>query len=244
MGYNKVEVPFSGGHPAHYAGYGRMVGRASVALVDRWGPDAGPLSEDPAQRASAREYLYGLVDCADALGAEVTAGRFHASRGASAAQKITEREWGRLVESQTEMADHAPMRLAITPLRRRERSRLISVVDASRLVRAVNRPNYAYLFDINRAQIDEIGPVTALDATLPEVGHVHVSLNHSRTPGYYQRTTLRALNRLRSASYGQRISVDAFAEVEFSGGVRTAPLSQQTQLALDAVRTIRQSWKQ
>lgn len=245
MGYNGVEVPFSGGPSTRYAAYGRMGADEglSVALMDTWGPDADPLSDDPTQRASARDHLHRLVDCANTLGAEVLAGGFHHSRALPSAQEITEPEWARLVKSQIELADYAPMRLAVKPPGRLEISRLKSVAHGARLVRAVNRPNYTCLFDIDNLQMDEPDPLNALDATLPEVGHVHVSLNHSRTPGSGEETTLRALRKLRVADYRHWISVDTFAGVFFASSLWTGPLSHQTELALDAIRTIRQTRK-
>ena len=244
MGCDGVEVTFSGSRPADNAAYGRMVagGGVAVALVNRR-PDADPLSDDPAQPTSSDGYLRRLVDCADAIGAEVIVGCFYASPVVFAAQEINEQEWVWLVESQTDMDDYAPMRLAVKPLNRREAKRPFSVADAARLVRAVNRPNYGCLLDAYSARVDEVDPGAALDATLPKAGHVHVSLNHSRTPGSGEETTLRALHRLRLADYCPWINVDVFAGAAFARSIWTGPLSQQTELALDAIRTIRQTWK-
>ena len=161
MGYDGVEVPVFTGTPADYTPIARMLADEGLAaaVAGTLKPGADPLSDDPTQRAAGRDHLHWLVDCAQALNAEVVAGPFHQPLGQFTGQGITPTEWGRLVASQTDLADYAPMRLAIEPLNRFECYALNTAAQAALLAKQVNRPNYGTLFDTFHAgcSLEEAG---------------------------------------------------------------------------------------
>lgn len=249
LGYDGVEVPVFTGTPADYAEIGRMLAGEGLAaaVAGTLKPGADPLSDDPSERAAGRDHLHWLVDCAAALNAEVIAGPFHQPLAQFSGAGPTQREWDRLVASQTEMATYAPMRLAIEPLNRFECYALNTAADAARLVAAVGRPNYGYLYDTFHAHIEEAHPIAALQATLPAVSHVHVSENHRGTPGTGHAAIIPALAALKSAGYDHWVSVEAFGQAlpDIAAATRIwrALFTSEAQLVTDAIALIRQAWK-
>lgn len=248
LGYDGVEVPVFAGTPADYTEIARMLDGEGLAaaVAGTLKPGADPLSDDPAQRAAGRDHLHWLVDCAAALKADVIAGPFHQPLAQFSGAGPTAREWDRLVASQTDMATYAPMRLAIEPLNRFECYALNTAAQAARLVAAVNRPNYGFLFDTFHAHIEERDPVAALTATLPAIGHFHVSENDRGTPGQGHAAILLALKTLKAAGYDHWVSVEAFGQalpdIAAATKIWRSLFSSETQLVTDAIALIRQAW--
>ncbi len=248
LGYDGVEVPVFTGTPADFAETGRMVAGEGLAaaVAGTLKPGADPLSDDPAQRQAGHDHLHWLVDCAAALSAEVIAGPFHQPLAQFTGHGPTPREWDRLVASQTDIADYAPMRLAIEPLNRFECYALNTAAQAAALATAVNRPNYGTLFDTFHANIEERDPVAALTQSLPSVTHFHVSENDRGTPGTGHAAIVPALKTLTAAGYDHWISVEAFSQALPDIAAATKiwrPLfTSETQLAKDAIQLIRQAW--
>lgn len=248
LGYDGVEVPVFTGTPQDYTETARMVAGEGLAaaVAGTLKPGADPLSDDPTQRAAGRDHLHWLVDCAAALNAEVIAGPFHQPLGQFSGTGITLQEWDRLVQSQTDMADYAPMRLAIEPLNRFECYALNTAADAAKLVQQVNRPNYGYLADTFHANIEEADPVAAFTATMPQIAHFHVSENHRGTPGTGHAAIVPAIKALKAAGYDDWISVEAFGsalpDIAAATKIWRPLFTSQTQLVTDAVTLIRQSW--
>jgi D-psicose/D-tagatose/L-ribulose 3-epimerase len=180
-GYDGVEVPVITGTPEQFGEVGRMVAGEGLAcaVAGTLRPGNDPLAEDPIRRQAGMDQLGWLVDCAHALGAEVIAGPIHQPLAQFSGAGPTEDEWERMVESQRTLADMAgpDLRLAVEPLNRFECYALNTAADAARLVAAVDRPNYGYLYDTFHANIEEQNPLAALKATLPAISHFHVSEN-------------------------------------------------------------------
>ncbi len=251
LGYDGVEVPVFSGTPADQIEIGRMVAGEGLTpgMVATMKPGADPLSDDPTQRAAGADHHKWLVDCAHALQAEVICGPFHQPLGQFSGQGITPREWDRLVESQTAVADYAgQIRLAIEPVNRFECYALNTAVQAAKLTAAVNRPNYGYLHDTFHANIEEKDPIAALTTNLPAITHFHVSENDRGTPGQGHAAILPALKALKTANFPHWISVEAFGHALHDIAAATKiwrPLFQsETQLVTDAIALIRQGWTQ
>ncbi len=249
LGYDGVEVPVFTGTPQDYRETARMVAGEglSAAVAGTLKPGADPLSDDPTERKAGHDHLHWLVDCAQELGAEVIAGPFHQPLAQFSGQGPTAPEWDRMVASQHDMATYAgDLRLAIEPLNRFECYALNTAADAARLVAAVNRPNYGYLYDTFHANIEERDPVAALTATLPAVAHFHVSENDRGTPGQGHAAIIPALNALKASGYDHWIAVEAFGQALPDIAAATKiwrPLfTSETQLAKDAIHLIRQAW--
>ena len=249
LGYDGVEVPVFSGTPADQNETGRMVAGEGLAcaMVATLKPRADPLSDDHTQRQAGARHHKWLVDCANALNAEVICGPFHQPLAQFSGQGITPREWDRLVESQRAMAEYAgTIRLAIEPLNRFECYALNTAAQAARLVAEVNRPNYGYLHDTFHANIEGRDPIAALTATLSAITHFHVSENDRGTPGQGHAAILPALHALKAANFPHWISVEAFGQALPDIAAATKiwrPLFQsETQLVTDAIALIRQGW--
>jgi D-psicose/D-tagatose/L-ribulose 3-epimerase len=212
-GYDGVEVPIFGGDPAYYRGIRTILdgeGLASTVVAIVQDEARNPLSA--ANEAAGVDYLKWLVDCSVALGAEVLAGPFYQPLGVFSGKPLSDEEWARLVRTQTAMADHAgsAITLAVEPLNRFECYALNTCERAARLVQAVDRPNYGYLFDTFHSNIEDKDAIAALKATMPQVSHVHVSENDRGTPGRGHAPILPAIAAAKAAGYQGWLTVEAF----------------------------------
>jgi D-psicose/D-tagatose/L-ribulose 3-epimerase len=212
-GYDGVEVPVFGGDPAYYAGLKTMLdgeGLRSTVVAIVQDEVRNPLSAT--HSTAGVDYLKWLVDCSVALGAEVLAGPFYQPLGQFSGLPLTDDEWHRLIRTQTAMADHAgtAITLAVEPLNRFECYALNTCARAADLVRAVNRPNYGYLFDTFHSNIEEQDAITALSETLPQVSHIHISENDRGTPGRGHAPIAQAIHTAAKAGYTGWLTVEAF----------------------------------
>jgi D-psicose/D-tagatose/L-ribulose 3-epimerase len=212
-GYDGVEVPVFGGDPAYYRGMKAMLdgeGLASTVVAIVQDEARNPLSAT--HEGAGVDYLKWLVDCSVALGAEVLAGPFYQPLGVFSGHPLTDPEWDRLVRTQTAMADHAgaAIALAVEPLNRFECYALNTCERAARLVQAVGRANYGYLFDTFHSNIEEKDAVAALRATLPQVRHIHISENDRGTPGTGHAPIHQAIRAARAGGYDGWLTVEAF----------------------------------
>jgi D-psicose/D-tagatose/L-ribulose 3-epimerase len=188
-GYDGVEVPVFEGTPADYAAIRARLadmGLAATALGIVPDPARNPMSPDPVVRRAGEAHLAWLVDCAEALGAEVLVGPFYQPLATFSGAGPTPGEWRALVETQRSLAlraARAGIRVAVEPLNRFECYALNTAADAARLVAEVNVAGYGFLYDTFHANIEERDPVGALAAHLGAVTHVHLSENDRGTPG-------------------------------------------------------------
>lgn len=213
LGYDGVEVPIFSGDPSYYREVKTMLdgeGLAATVVAIVQDEVRNPLS---AQNESAGvDYLKWLVDCSVALGAEVLAGPFYQPLGVFSGKPLSDEEWERLVRTQTAMADHAgqAITLAVEPLNRFECYALNTCERAAKLVQAVNRPGYGYLFDTFHSNIEEKDAIAALKVTLPQVSHIHISENDRGTPGSGHAPILPAIAAARDGGYDGWLTVEAF----------------------------------
>jgi D-psicose/D-tagatose/L-ribulose 3-epimerase len=245
-GYDGVEVPVFGGDPAYYRGIKAMLddeGLASTVVAIVQDEARNPLS--PVNEAAGADYLKWVVDCSVALGAEVIGGPFYQPLGIFSGKPLSDEEWQRLVRTQTAMADHAgsAVTLAVEPLNRFECYALNTCDRAAELVRAVNRPNYGYLFDTFHSNIEEKDAIAALRATLPQVSHIHISENDRGTPGTGHAPILPAIAAAKAAGYSGWLTVEAFGHAlpDIAAATRVwRPLfTSETEVYTQAIAVIR-----
>ncbi len=213
LGYDGVEVPIFGGDPAYYRAIKAMLddeGLASTVVAIVQDEARNPLSAT--HEAAGVDYLKGLVDCSVSLGAEVLAGPFYQPLGVFSGHPLSDDEWERLVRTQTAMADHAgsAITLAVEPLNRFECYALNTCERAAKLVQAVNRPGYGYLFDTFHSNIEEKDAIAALKETMPHVAHIHISENDRGTPGSGHAPILPTIAAAKAAGYKGWLTVEAF----------------------------------
>ena len=247
-GYDGVEVPVFGGDPAYYRGLKSMLdGEALRSTVVGIVQDVARNPLSATHETAGVDYLKWLVDCAVALGAEVLGGPFYQPLGQFSGLPLSDAEWQRLIRTQTAMADHAgdAITLAVEPLNRFECYALNTCARAADLVRAVNRPNYGYLFDTFHANIEERDPIAALAATLPHVSHIHISENDRGTPGRGHAPITAAIQTAMRAGYTGWLTVEAFGHAlpDIAAATRVwRPLFGSTEeVTSEAISLIRQS---
>ncbi len=246
-GYDGVEVPVFGGDPAYYRGINTMLdGEGLRSTVVGIVPDDARNPLSPTTEQAGVDHLKWLVDCSVALGAEVLAGPFYQPLGTFSGLPLSDTEWDSLVRTQTAMADHAggAITLAVEPLNRFECYALNTCERAAKLVKAVNRPNYGYLFDTFHSNIEEKDPIAALTATMPQVSHIHISENDRGTPGRGHAPILPAIAAAKSAGYTGWLTVEAFGNAlpDIAAATRVwRPLfGSTTEVYTEAITLIRQ----
>ena len=248
-GYDGVEVPIFAGDPTYYASLKTMLdgeGLAATSVGIVQDEARNPLSA--AHSAAGVDHLKWLVDCSVALGADVVAGPFYQPLGIFSGLPLTDVEWDRLVATQTAMADHAgsAIDLAVEPLNRFECYALNTCAQSARLVQAVNRSNYGYLFDTFHSNIEEQDAVAALVATMPTVRHIHISENDRGTPGRGHAPILPAIAAAKAAGYDGWLTVEAFGNAlpDIAAATRVwRPLfPSEEQVYTEAIALIRRGW--
>ena len=212
-GYDGVEVPVFEGDPEDYRAIGRRLADLGLrsTVVGVMAEDGNVVAEDAGLRERGQAHLSWLVECSQALGAEVLCGPFHQPLGQFSGAGQTQGEFERMAEAHRAMADEAgDLRLAVEPLNRFECYVLNTAAQSARLVEAVDRPNYGYLYDTFHANIEERDPVGAIDATARHIAHVHVSENDRGTPGRGHIDFAPVFERLAANGYGGWLVVESF----------------------------------
>lgn len=214
-GYDGVEIPMFEGEPAHYARLGahlRDLGLASTGIgVLPEGKSA--ISENPAERRAALDHIKWLIDCTAALGGDVAAGPFHQTLGVFSGRGPTADEKQRCAEIHKQAAHYAAtgsIKLAVEPLNRFECYFLNTAAQAAELVRAVDEPNYGYLFDTFHFNIEENSLADAIGTTAAAIGHVHISENNRGAPGAGHVDFAAVFRALREVGYDGWMTVEAF----------------------------------
>lgn len=218
-GYDGIEVPMFGGDPEHYAWLkGRAADEGLLATAVGVIPDDAhnPVSDDAAAREGGLSHLRWLVDCSEALGAEVLCGPFHQPLGQFTGAGPTEAETARMVEAHQAMADYAArvdgLRLGIEPLNRFECYMLTTNAAAAAHVRAVDRPNFGYLYDTFHSNIEENDPIGSISETFGQIAHVHISENNRGAPGAGHIDLAGAIRALKDQGYDGWMTVEAFGQ--------------------------------
>ena len=213
-GYDGVEVPVFEGDPEDYRAIGQRLSdlglrSTTVGVIG----DGNPIAEDGGLRKRGRANLSWLVECSQALGAEVLCGPFHQPLAEFTGAGPTEGEFERCVEAHRAMAEEAgSLTLAVEPLNRFECYFLNTASQAARLVEAVDRANYGYLYDTFHFNIEEKDPVEAIGATARAISHVHISENDRGTPGRGHIDFAPVFERLRANGYDGWLVVEAFGQ--------------------------------
>ena len=214
-GYDGVEIPVFEGEVKHYAELGRHLadlGLASTAIgVLPSGKSA--ISADTAERRAALDHIRWLVDCPAALGSDLASGPFHQPLGDFSGGGQTAGEIASCVEVHKAASQYAAtggIRLAVEPLNRFECYFLNTPTQAAELVKAVDEPNYGYLYDTFHANIEENSITAVIPATIRQLNHVHISENNRGVPGAGHIDFASVFKALRAAGYDGWMTVEAF----------------------------------
>ena len=215
-GYDGVEIPMFEGTPDHYEKLGRRLrelglGATGIGVMPGGGKSA--VSPELLERAAARSHIDWLVDCTAALGGTLAAGPLHQPLGEFTGRGPTEDEFKRVVEVHKGCAQYAARQgvaLSIEPLNRFECYFLNSSAQAAALVRAVDEPNYGYLYDTFHFNIEEDSLVDVIPATIAQINHVHISENNRGVPGAGHIPFQPVFEALKAAGYDGWMTIEAF----------------------------------
>src|SRR4051812_20533587 len=146
MGFDSVEVPvFALDDPAPYDRLGKRLkglGLAATA-VTIMGPEANPISPDPAIRAAAVARLDRVLDLCARFDCEILCGPTHSAIGHFSGAGPTADEFAHGVDTlrkAAEIAQGRGIRIAVEYLNRFENYFLTTATDTARFVRAVDHP--------------------------------------------------------------------------------------------------------
>ena len=216
LGFDSVEIPIF--NTDDHAGYMRLGERLKslglgATAVTVMGPQANPISPDPAIRAAAVDYLDRVLECGQMFGCEVLCGPIHSAIGVFSGNGPTEDEFKAGVDTLRKAADKAQARgikMAVEYLNRFEIYFLTTAVQAVRFVREVNHPYLKMMYDSFHAHIEEKSQAVAIHSCAAETIHVHVSENDRGVPGTGQIDWDGYWRALKETGYSGYVTIEAF----------------------------------
>lgn len=215
-GYDGVEIPIFEGTPDHFEKVGRtlkQIGLESTGIAIVQSPDANPVSDDPAVRKRAVEYLSWVVECASAMGAKVVGGPLHQTLGKFTGEAPTDRERANAREVHQKVGDIAKangVTLALEAVNRFE-SYFANTMDAlDAYVQSVGHPNIRTMYDTFHANLEERDPVGAYTRNARNVVHVHISENDRGVPGRGHVPWAATFKALKSSGYDGWLTIESF----------------------------------
>ena len=218
-GYDGVEIPVLEGTPSYYEKVRKVVkdnGLACDVVTNM--PDVlhNPISPDRKLRANALEFMRRIIDCTQALGADLLCGPFYQPVGQFTGIGPTEDEKKRAVEHARASAEHAAaagVTLAVEFLNRFEAYFLTTMDGVAEHVRAVGMPNFRAMFDTFHANIEEADVAASIRAHRPLITHVHISETNRGVPGRGHADWKGIFTALRSTGYDNWLTIEAFGRV-------------------------------
>ena len=215
-GYDGAEIPLFSGEVADYQKVGQALkdnGLGCTACTVMPDEEHNPISADPNHRKGGVEYLKWVIDCCEALGAEVLCSPYYHPLGTFTGVPPTAEEKARGAEVHREVADYAAKAgvvLAIECLNRFECYFLNTIDDGAAYAKQVNHPNFGVMYDAFHANIEEKDPVGCIPRNLDMIRHVHVSENDRGTPGKGHVPFGDIFKALRQGGYDQWLTIEAF----------------------------------
>ncbi|WP_151719827.1 sugar phosphate isomerase/epimerase family protein [Gemmobacter serpentinus] len=227
LGYDALEIPVFSGTLAQYREIGRILsdlgitpGAAAVATAA-----ANPVSPDPEVRARARDHHRWIVDCTHAMGGEIIAGPLHSPVGVFTGSGPTDAERAHCITAMRALAEYAGeagIKVSAEAVNRFECYMMSTMEEASRIWRAVDHPNYGYMFDTFHANIEEKDAPATYERYHREINHFHVSENDRGVPGTGHVPFRAHFEALRRCGYDGWLTVEAFGRAlpELAGATR------------------------
>jgi D-psicose/D-tagatose/L-ribulose 3-epimerase len=252
-GYDGVEIPMFGGDLAHYQRLGRQIRDiglevTAITLI----PDAehNPLSDTPAHRQGAVDWLAGATEWAAALGSPILCGPFHQPLGHFTGEPPTDVEKGRLAEVHRKAAETAATHnipLVMEYLNRFEAYVMTTMADALAHAKRVDHPNFGVMHDTFHANIEEKDPVGIIFQAAPKLRHVHISENDRGTPGRGHVPFAQHFKALRSIGYDGWLTIEAFGRALPSLAAATRVwrdfFPAPEHVYLEGIKMIREGWE-
>jgi D-psicose/D-tagatose/L-ribulose 3-epimerase len=214
-GYDGVEIPLFEGDAAHYKSIRKELdnlglGCTTVACMT---PEANPISPDAALRRAAVDRFKWVLEMTAILGGDLVAGPFHSPLAVFSGSGPTADEKARAIEVLRQAADiaqQAKVKLAIEYLNRFECYFLTTAADARALVKQVNHPYFASMYDTFHANIEEKDITKTITSFADSFIHVHISENDRGTPGTGHVHWKETFAALRKVNYDGWFTIEAF----------------------------------
>lgn len=215
-GYDTVEIPVFEGTPEYFARLGGLLDelgleRSAVSVI---GPSAkNPLSADKTARVAAVDYVKWVIDCTEALGAQMIVGPMHSEIGYFSGHGPTAAERKRGISFHRRVGDYAAkkdVRFALEALNRFECYFLNTMAQLSDYLDEVDHPAIKALYDTFHANIEEKDPIAAIRTIKKHMIHVHISENDRGTPGKGHVPWEATYKALRAAKYDGWLTIEAF----------------------------------
>jgi len=251
-GYDGVEIPILEGTPAHYAKVLKAVrDNGLLCGVVTNMPDAqhNPLSPEKKLRDNALAFMKRVIDCAEALEADMLCGPFYQPVGLFTGTGPTDEEKAQAAEHARASAEYAAkggITLAVEFLNRFEAYFLTTMDGVAEHVKAVGMPNFKAMFDTFHANIEENDPVASIRTHRPIITHVHISENNRGVPGRGHNNWTGIFRALRETGYDNWLTVESFGRVlpAFAAATRIWRDIFESPEALytEAVGFIRKQW--
>jgi len=215
-GYDGAEIPLFGGDVDHYQKVGQALkdnGLACTSCTVMPDEEHNPISADPKHRQGGIDHLKWVIDCCEALGAEVLCGPFYQPLGTFTGQPPTAEEKQRAAEVHRQVADYAQkvgVVLAVECLNRFECYFLNTLDDGAAYAKQVGHPSLGVMYDSFHANVEEKDPIGCITKNLDMIRHVHVSENDRGTPGKGHVPFEKIFKALRAGGYDQWLTIEAF----------------------------------
>ncbi len=216
IGFDGVEVPmFEVEDAAPYERLGKRLQSLGLGAtgVTVMGPEANPISPDPAIRRAAVDRLAKVLDRASAFGCEVLAGPTHSAIGVFSGRGPTDDEFHHGVDTLRRVAEKAEasgVKIAVEYLNRFENYFLTTAAQTSGFVKAVGHPSLGMMFDSFHAHIEEKDQAAAIASCAAETIHFHVSENDRGTPGTGQVDWEGYWSGVKASGFDGYLTIEAF----------------------------------
>jgi D-psicose/D-tagatose/L-ribulose 3-epimerase len=175
--------------------------------------DVSLISDSPAVRRRALDFLKQGVETAAEIGSPVFLGPFCAPVGQLVGRRATADEWARATDGLRELTptlDACGVTLAHEPLNRFETYFCTTAAEGARLCDAVGHPRVGILFDTFHANIEEKSASVALRTLGTHVAHVHTCENDRGIPGSGHVAWEEVFAGLRASGYNQWMVIESF----------------------------------
>jgi D-psicose/D-tagatose/L-ribulose 3-epimerase len=255
-GFDGVEVPMF--DPSDVANYRRLgavlddigLQRTAVGLI----PDEAhsPISADASARQAGVDHLARVIDCCEAVGAQVLAGPWYQPLGVFSGDAPTEAELDRCAEVHRKVAPlarAANLKCALEPLNRFECYLLNTCEQSSSYLDRLGEEGFGILYDTFHANIEEKDPLGALDTAWAKghVNHIHISENDRGTPGRGHAKIRKTIQSLKAKGYDGWMTIEAFGKAlpELAAATRVWRdfFSSPEEVYTEGYRYIRECWE-
>jgi D-psicose/D-tagatose/L-ribulose 3-epimerase len=218
-GYDGVEIPILEGSPAHYRKVLKAVrdnGLRCDVVTNM--PDArhNPVSPEKEPRANALDFMKRIIDCTQALEADLLCGPFYQPVGLFTGTGPTEEEKERAAEHARKSAEYAAaagITLAVEFLNRFEAYFLTTMDGVAEHVERVGMPNFKAMFDTFHANIEENDPAASIRRHRGIITHMHISENNRGVPGRGHNDWKGIFKALRETGYDNWLTIESFGRV-------------------------------